>query len=330
VFIGTSSQYDVGATQALQLLDGRQQGDLPDRHAHRCHARQQDGHRRGHGVARQRRPRHVALRGHGRRHTVALIGYVTDGQQRHESRSPRPSPYAATAKAYTLRSLRNVIPRVNKGRITCDDVHSRLSTAATRSSRSRGSTPAPGTSTARATGPGLARSARSHQTRALTLTANAAISLADDAYIAIKDARRQRSDGSMPGFITSVLRGAAVLPQRRGISTRTLTRLTWSDTDDPEMIDFSTIDGNWIPVVSAGSHTAGVGPRDAGCVQRADHREGERDLRPLRFNPERVHAPEDPGRRRTLRHVDAAVSTAASFGPAARAFTSTTACRSRT
>lgn len=188
-------------------------------------------------------------------YTNALIGVVLAVVSNTQLTLQAPSPYTATAKAFTLQSLRGVAPKITVGRITGDTSTKVISGGDTKFL-------AQGLNSGnwdiyRASDMAWVGTVDTGSTvtdSSLTLKANAAISTADDAYVALRadaDYNLVTTASTLkPGFLT------AVYSQRQwyannGAEYKKAYRLWFSDDTDPEALDM-TEDGNWIPINSTG------------------------------------------------------------------------------
>lgn len=187
--------------------------------------------------------------------TDTLIGTVLSVNSDTSITLTKPSPYSGSAgRSYTLRSLRGFILKVNKGRITCDT----------------GSTTVSGGNTkfaAQGLGTGVWNLYRASDLTwigkvssvasdiSLTLAANAAISMADDQYIAIRgdwSANDKSVDITLSTYKTGWLTASYAERQwyfANGAQFDKTFRGWFADTADPEAVDLST-DGDWIPISS--------------------------------------------------------------------------------
>jgi hypothetical protein len=248
-FIGTSSKYDKGATQAVAYWLGAnkatyQTGTLTFTRGSKTVT--------GAGTSFLA---NVAVgmwvfadtdEGYSR----PLIGSVASVDSNTQVTLATPAPYAATAKAYTMQALRGVIPRVTTGRITCATTATAVNGGATKF-------------LAQGLNAGIWNIYRSRDwafvgkvssvqsDSALTLAANAAVAMADDSYIAIHtDGDASYAVGATePGWITATYAGRQFYINNGDTHDDTY-RLVYSDTDDAEAIDLSE-DGSWTPVGSS-------------------------------------------------------------------------------
>lgn len=184
-------------------------------------------------------------------YTNAFIGLVQSVTDDTHLVLASPSPYPATAKTYTAQALRGVYPKVMVGAITAGSGSTTLSGGGTKFLKQGLNTGS--WNIYRASDMAWVGKVASVQSdTSLTLAAGAAISTADDAYVAL------RADGdyavnltsSKPGFLTATYAGRQWYANN-GSSNLTPYRLWFSDPTDPEGLDMS-LDGDWIPINSSG------------------------------------------------------------------------------
>lgn len=187
-------------------------------------------------------------------YTDTFVGTVLSVNSNTELLLESPSPYVITAKAYTLRSLRGFMPRVSKGRITCDTNSTTVSGGATKFvSQGLGSGSWNLYRASDMTWIGKVSSVQSEMS--LTLAANAAIAMADQQYIAIRgDWAAADKSVDITGSVNKTGWLTAIYAERQwfannGAAFEKTYRLWFSDTLDPEAVDLST-DGDWIPISS--------------------------------------------------------------------------------
>jgi hypothetical protein len=185
-------------------------------------------------------------------YTSALVGVVKTVVDATHLTLAAPSPYAVSAGAYTLQPLRGVIPKVNAGAITIGSGSAQVNGGNTKFLKQ-------GLNTGnwdiyRASDMAWVGTVLSVQSDiSLTLKANATISLADDAYVAIRADADQTipiTQGGKPGFLTAIYSNRQWYANNGG-NYQTVYRLWFSDESDPEILDMS-YDGNWIPINSTG------------------------------------------------------------------------------
>jgi len=187
-------------------------------------------------------------------YTSAYIGVVLTVNSDTSITLAQVSPYTATAKAYTLQSLRGLAPQVVTGRITCDTTSTTVNGGNTKfvdQGMGTGSW-----NIYRQSDFGWIGKVSAVATNtSLTLAANAALSLSDAEYTAIRaDADFSiinTANVNKVGFLN------AVYAQRQwyanlGAQFDKTTRVWFSDTDNPEALDLSPGDGDFIPVTSTG------------------------------------------------------------------------------
>src|SRR5579884_333275 len=186
-------------------------------------------------------------------YTSTLLGFVKTVNNDTSLTLSQPSPYNVTAKAATFQALRGLAPRVVTGRLTVDTTSTTVTGGATKFISQGLNT---GTwQIYRASDMAFVGKVASVQSEiALTLTANAAIALADDSYVAL----RADSDWNIAttanvnkvGFLNATYAGRQWYANNGAEYDKT-SRLWFSETDDPESLDLSAFDGNWDDVVSS-------------------------------------------------------------------------------
>ena len=188
-------------------------------------------------------------------YTNALIGVVLTVVSNTQLTLKSASPYAITAKAYTLQTLRGIAPKVTVGRITCDTTSKSINGGATKF-RAQGLNSGSWDLYRQSdmTWVGTVDTASTVTDTSLQLKANAALALADEAYVAV----RADSDYNIVTTASTQKAGflSAVYSQRQwyannGAQYEKTYRLWFSDDVDPEALDL-TQDGNWIPINSTG------------------------------------------------------------------------------
>jgi len=247
--IGASSKYDTGATQALTWWAG---GNKPNYNTGTVSISRGFTTVTGSGTAwlSNISPGMWLFANTDDPYTSTLIGMVQRIDSDTQLQLSTPAPYNSTAKAYTIQSLRGIYPRVNKGRITCDTTGTAVNGGNTKFKLQGLDTGSWNLYRAN-DWKWIGKVASVQSDSALTLAANAAISMADDAYIAL------RADGDWnygvgafePGWITSSYAGRQFYLNNGTKTHEDTYTLAWSDTDDPEAIDLS-VDGDWTPIGS--------------------------------------------------------------------------------
>lgn len=166
------------------------------------------------------------------------------------------SPYNITAKLFTFQSLRGIYPKVTVGRITCDTTATSVNGGKTKFISQIGSgTLSSSWQIYRQSDFGYIGKILSIQSEtSLTLTANAALAVADEAFIAIRaDADYSlvtTANASKVGFLNAVYGGRQWYANNGAQFSKT-SRVWFSDQDDPEMLDVSN-SGNWLDIASTG------------------------------------------------------------------------------
>lgn len=188
-------------------------------------------------------------------YTGAYIGVVLAVVSDTQLTLKDPSPYAATGTAYTLQSLRGIAPRVTTGDITVSTDSKNVNGGDTKFlAQGLDSGDWDIYRSSDMTWIGTVDTGSTVTNTSLQLKANAAIAVADEAYVAIQaDADFDldiTSSTLKPGFITSVY-SQRQWYANNGAQYEKTYRLWFSDDTDPEALDL-TEDGNWIPINSTG------------------------------------------------------------------------------
>lgn len=185
-------------------------------------------------------------------YTSTLVGMVRSIQSNTSLTLASPSPYAITAHAATFQSIRGFAPKVVTGEITCD-----TSTTAVTGGKTKFVSQSLGTGTwqlYRASDMAFIGKVASVQSEfALTLTSNAAIALASAAYIALRadsDWGLDINVANKVGWLTSAYSDRQWYANN-GFKYETTSRIWFSDLSDPEAVDLSSFDGDWLDVTSS-------------------------------------------------------------------------------
>jgi hypothetical protein len=186
-------------------------------------------------------------------YTNALIGLVRSVNSDTSITLDSVSPYNVTAKAATFQALRGFAPKVGVGYITVD-----TSSTTVTGGKTKFSSDGLGTGTwqiYRARDMAFVGKVSSVTTEiSLTLAANAAVSMVEDKYVAIRaDADFSISttaNTQKVGFLTSTYAGRQWYANNGATLDKT-TRLWFSDINDPEITDLADFDGDWDDVTSA-------------------------------------------------------------------------------
>ncbi len=187
--------------------------------------------------------------------TATLIGTVYSVNSNTSITLEKASPYSGSAgRTYSLVSLRGTTPKVVKGRITCDVGSTTVSGGNTKFA-SQGL----GTGTwnlyRQRDLAWIGRVSAVPSDISITLAANAAISMADELYIAIRgDWSTADKSTDISGAASKMGWLTAVYAERQWYAANNTSfdktfRLWFSDTGDVEAVDLSD-DGDWIPVSS--------------------------------------------------------------------------------
>jgi len=185
--------------------------------------------------------------------TQTLIGTVLQVNSDTSITLDKASPYPITGKAYTLQSIRGVYPRVTVGRITCD-INSMVINGGDTKFRSQGLGTGNWNLYRESDFVWIGEVASVASETSITLMANAAVAVADEAYVAL----RADADWSLtitgntqkPGFLTASYAELQWYANNGQQFDHTY-RVWFSDSSHPEALDM-TDDGNWIPVSSSG------------------------------------------------------------------------------
>lgn len=187
--------------------------------------------------------------------TDTLIGVVLTVNSNTSITLEKVSPYSGSAgRAYTLRSIRGFTPRVAKGKIT---------TATNSTTVSGGGTKFGGQGLASGTwniyrasdGVWVGKVASVQSDISLTLAANAAVAMADEAYLAIRGDWTANDKSINIGLSTNKVGWlTAIYAERQWYLNNSASfdktyRLWFADPSDPEAVDMSQ-DGDWIPISS--------------------------------------------------------------------------------
>lgn len=187
--------------------------------------------------------------------TDALIGTVKSVNNNTSITLEKVSPYPATAKSYYLQAVRGFAPKVGSGLITCSTTGTQVNGGDTKF-KAEGLDAGSWRLYRRGDLAYVGKVSSVASDTQLTLTANAAINLADEPYIAL----RADSDYSIEtttvtakvGWLTSAYAERQFYANNGSQYDKTY-RLWYSDTDDPEIVDMSE-DGSWIEVNSTGDY----------------------------------------------------------------------------
>lgn len=188
-------------------------------------------------------------------YTSALLGAVLAVVSDTELTLTAPSPYTSTLKAFTIQALRGIAPKVATGTITVSSDSKNVNGGATKflqQGLKSGSWDIYRMSDMAWIG--TVDGASTITDTSLMLKANAAISVADEAYVALRADSdydiTTTSSTEKVGFITSVYAQRQFYANNGGEYDKTY-RLWFSDDTDPENLDLTEA-GNFIPILSTG------------------------------------------------------------------------------
>lgn len=192
-------------------------------------------------------------------YTLTLIGVIRSVTSDTALVLEQVSPYPATAKAYNLTSVRGFTPRVTVGNITTSTANTTVTGANTKfvSQMTTGTW-----NLYRETDLAWIGKVSSIQNQTgLTLAANAGVALNNENYVGL------RADGDWTLSTTSNVQKVGFLNAtyaeaqwyaNNGMSTTQTNRVYFSDTADPEDVDMSTFDGNYITVSSSANYNSPI------------------------------------------------------------------------
>lgn len=186
-------------------------------------------------------------------YTLAYIGVVKAVNSDTSITLGAVSPHTSTAKAYNLTSIRGFCPRVVTGRITTSTSSTQVNGASTKFVSQAVNS---GTwQLYRASDLGYVGKVSSvTNDTTLILTANAALALSNERYILLRvdgdySINTQAVSGRKVGFLTA-LYSSRQWYANLGQQYETTSRVWFSDTSDPEAVDLSPFDGDFIDVAS--------------------------------------------------------------------------------
>lgn len=186
-------------------------------------------------------------------YTLTYIGVVKSVNSDTSITLGAASPYAATAKAYNLTSIRGFCPRVVTGRITTSTGSTQVNGASTKFLTQGVNS---GTwQLYRASDLGFIGKVSSvTNDTTLVLAANAALATANERYILIRvdgdfSINVQAVAGRKVGFLTA-LYASRQWYANLGQQFETVSRVYFSDPSDPEAVDLSPFDGDFIDIAS--------------------------------------------------------------------------------
>lgn len=204
-------------------------------------------------------------------YSMALIGLVKSVNSDTSITLAQVSPYACTAKAATFQALRGFYPKVVTGRITCDVTTTTVTGGATKFV-DQGLSTGTWQLYKALDGSFIGKVASVQSDISLTFAANSAVSMASDAYVAIRvDADfniATTANASKVGWINATYAGRQWYANNGGDFLKT-SRVWFSDPSDPEAVDVSAFDGDWDDITSAATvdePIRGMAPTNAGLL----------------------------------------------------------------
>jgi hypothetical protein len=186
-------------------------------------------------------------------YTLAYLGVVKSVNSDTSITLGAAAPYACTAKAYNATSIRGFCPRVVTGRITTSTGSTQVNGASTKFLTQGVNS---GTwQLYRASDLGFIGKVSSvTNDSTIVLAANAALATANERYILIRvdgdySINTQAVSGRKVGFLTSLYASRQWFANL-GQQYETVARVYFSDPSDPEAVDLSPFDGDFIDVAS--------------------------------------------------------------------------------
>lgn len=185
----------------------------------------------------------------------AFIGTVLKVNNDSQLTLTKPAWHGATSLSGTFQSLRGIAPQVTTGRITCD-VSSTTVTGGATKFKSQGLDSGTWQLYRQSDGAFVGKVQTVNSDISITLTANAAVSMADEAYTAVRaDADFSiinTANVNKVGFLNATYAGRQWFANL-GTSVEGTTKGWFSDENNFEGLDLSAFDGNWIEITSQGS-----------------------------------------------------------------------------
>jgi hypothetical protein len=186
-------------------------------------------------------------------YTLAYLGVVKSVNSDTSITLGAPAPFACTAKVYNMTSIRGFCPRVVTGRITTSTSSTQVNGASTKfitQSVNSGTWQLYRASDFAFVG----KVASVTNDSTLVLTANAAAALANERYVLLRvdgdySINTQAVSGRKVGFLTALYSSRQWFANL-GQQYETTSRVWFSDTSDPEAVDLSPFDGDFIDVAS--------------------------------------------------------------------------------
>ena len=246
--VGVSASYEVGAQQGLAFWRG---GNKADYNSTVSVSRGSKSVTASAGLLANVAPGMFLFANTDDPYTNAYVGVVVSVNTDTTLTLEKPSPYAITSKSATFKSLRGFAAQVTKGRITCATNATDVNGGDTKFKSQKLDTGSWNLYRASdMTWIGKVSSVASETN--LTLAANAAVAMADDEYVAL----RADADYGIPLTSSDVGFLNAPYAQRQfyanlGTSVDTASYLYFSDINNPEAVDLSEADGDFIPVASS-------------------------------------------------------------------------------
>lgn len=188
-------------------------------------------------------------------YTSAYIGVVLSVNSDTSLTLVKQSPYTATSKSGTFQSIRGLAPRVTTGRITTDTSSTTVTGGSTKF-LSQGLDSGTWQLYRQSDGSFIGKVSTVNSEISITLAANAAVSMADESYLAIRAdadfAISNLASDQKVGFLNSTYADRQWYANR-GSSFDATSQVWFSDDTDLEGLDLSSFDGNWLEIASSSS-----------------------------------------------------------------------------
>lgn len=188
-------------------------------------------------------------------YTNAYIGVVLSVDSDTSLTLMKESPYAASGKPSTFQSIRGLAPRITTGEITTDISTTTVTGGATKFI-SQGLDTGTWQLYRQSDGAFVGKVSTVNSEISITLTANAAVAMSEENYIAIQadaDFSIVNTDSTEKvGFLNAAYANRQWFANR-GSSFDATSQLWFSDAADLEGLDLSTFDGDWLEITSSSS-----------------------------------------------------------------------------
>lgn len=185
-------------------------------------------------------------------YTNAYIGVVQSIESETSLTLAAASPYAFTSKSATFQAIRPVVAKAAVGEITTSTASTTVTGGDTKFI-SQGLNSGTWQLYRQSDGAYIGKVSSVTNNTSLTLTANAAVSMASEPYVAIRADNGFGSIQTVPGGVLNAVYADRQWYANRHSSVDTTAQVWFSDEGDLESLDLSTWDGNWFKVTSSSS-----------------------------------------------------------------------------